>query len=207
MSERQTTRKIEYAEEIKRLALEAVFASDNAETFRVLQKQQVEGHRKWKVIGEARQEAVREYTRGVLDALARLHGGNPSVQFAPSMRCPDEIQALQPDVKWHKHANGGGWISATAEVPRSTWVGPYAIVYGYTKLGPNQRVAGHTRLCVGLDAPRPRVPAQQPVRPAAVAARPRANVARPAPAPAQHAPVERGAHETPDLSWAAGGAR
>jgi len=43
------------------------------------------------------------------------------------------ISTLREDEQ-HKHANGGGWVSNTARVADSVFVGPHALVYGYAEL-------------------------------------------------------------------------
>lgn len=43
----------------------------------------------------------------------------------------------------HLHSNGGGWISNTASVTESVYVGPYAIVLGNSQLSGNSRVEDH----------------------------------------------------------------
>jgi acyl-[acyl carrier protein]--UDP-N-acetylglucosamine O-acyltransferase len=52
----------------------------------------------------------------------------------------------------HQHPNGKGWISNTAKVADSVYVGPYAVVYGEAELTGKVRVldlaqvSGHAKL-------------------------------------------------------------
>jgi carbonic anhydrase/acetyltransferase-like protein (isoleucine patch superfamily) len=43
------------------------------------------------------------------------------------------ISTLREDEQ-HKHVLGGGWVSNTARVADSVFVGPHALVYGYAEL-------------------------------------------------------------------------
>jgi carbonic anhydrase/acetyltransferase-like protein (isoleucine patch superfamily) len=55
---------------------------------------------------------------------------------------PPEVLALQPDAEWHKHPNGGGWVSSTATVDATAYVGPNAVVYGEARVYGDARVSG-----------------------------------------------------------------
>lgn len=59
---------------------------------------------------------------------------------------PKEILDLQPGVEWHKHPNGGGWVSATAYVEASASVGGRAAVYGNARVLDRSRVYGSARI-------------------------------------------------------------
>jgi hypothetical protein len=69
-------------------------------------------------------------------------------QFAGAM--PDGFQANAPApfANAHRHANGGGWVSNSATVDASAYVGPYARVYRGSVLG-NARLEDHAMLVDG----------------------------------------------------------
>ena len=52
----------------------------------------------------------------------------------------------------HQHKNGGGWISNTAKVADTCYVGPHALVYGQAELTDevcvvdSAQVSGHAKL-------------------------------------------------------------
>lgn len=94
-----------------------------------------------------RQEYVRGYADGALDAVARLAGVRVTKHpGAVVSRAPKAIRELQPNVSWHQHVYGGGWVADTARVEDSCYVGPQAIVYEYAVVTGQARIYGSARV-------------------------------------------------------------
>jgi len=53
---------------------------------------------------------------------------------------------LQPNAEWHRHPNGGGWVSSTANVAETAFVGPNAVVSGHARVYGGARVSGHAQV-------------------------------------------------------------
>lgn len=91
-----------------------------------------------------RRSYVEGYMRGVQDTVLRQQGRLPAIE---SSSTPDWVQDLQPDAQWHRHANGGGWVSSTAYVAPTVYVGPKCAVFDSARASDDVRLLGKSRLC------------------------------------------------------------
>lgn len=97
-----------------------------------------------------RRYGVLQFIEGVARGTAFLLGEEAAGKFkVPSPKAakksediPRSIKKLQPGASWHRHPNGGGWVSSTAYVEASAHVGAKAIVYQNARVTERARIYG-----------------------------------------------------------------
>lgn len=96
-----------------------------------------------------------------LFADGKISGGYAYTRrLVPHLQFIDQyVDQMLDSIEGHRHANGGGWVAATAEVAPTAYVGPDAMVLGGAKVldhaaiedfavvrGPGAVVSGHARI-------------------------------------------------------------
>jgi hypothetical protein len=95
-----------------------------------------------------RREYVRGYAAGASDMALRREGKPISKKLAPpTIRLPKRVARLQTGARWHRHANGNGWVSHTATVSLTAYVGPSCAVYDSARVVEYVELNGHSRVC------------------------------------------------------------
>lgn len=95
-----------------------------------------------------RQQYVRGYAQGAADLLARQAGRPISKKLtSPPQRLPKWVARLQPAARWRRHDNGHGWVSHTATVSLTSYVGPNCAVYDSARVVEYSELNGHAQVC------------------------------------------------------------
>lgn len=95
-----------------------------------------------------RQHYVRGYAQGALDMLAKEAGRPISKSItAPSPRIPKWVSRLQPGATWKHHPNGGGWVSHTATVASTAYIGPKCAAFDRARVLEFAELEGRAIAC------------------------------------------------------------
>lgn len=94
-----------------------------------------------------RRRFLEGFYAGAQEAACRFVGTASARHVAQQARVPAEIRRLQPDARWKRHPNGGGWVSHTAYVSQAAYVGPAAAVFDQARVTEYARVYGEARVC------------------------------------------------------------
>lgn len=94
-----------------------------------------------------RREYVKGYAAGASDMAAK-HAGRPISKklTPPPIRLPKWVARLQPGARWHRHDNGRGWVSHTATVSLTAYVGPSCAVYDNARVVEYVELNGHAQV-------------------------------------------------------------
>lgn len=133
-----------------RVGLDCVFHAKNPPALKALLIAAIWETEEFKALPKKNQSYVAGYLQGAADAAAFLmdtgtetlleeRGSNVDLP-------PKEILDLQPGATWHKHHNGGGWVSETAYVEASASVSGRAAVFGNARVLDRTRVYGSSRI-------------------------------------------------------------
>lgn len=127
-----------------------VMQAKNAAALKALLIASVWDAEEFKALPKKNQAYVEGYIQGAADMAAELMDmqmEEPLIERHEAAELPPkEILELQPDVTWHKHPNGGGWVSETAYVEASASVSGRAAVFGNARVLDRTRVYGSSRI-------------------------------------------------------------
>ncbi len=59
---------------------------------------------------------------------------------------PRGVRNLQPGATWHRHENGGGWVSETAYVEATALVGAKAVVFDHARVLDRAKIYGAAKI-------------------------------------------------------------
>jgi carbonic anhydrase/acetyltransferase-like protein (isoleucine patch superfamily) len=108
------------------------------------------GDAAFKAMPRKNQSYVEGYLQAYTDAVTFLLDKAPETLLedrAGRAELPGkDILDLQPGVTWHKHHNGGGWVSETAYVEASASVSGRAAVFGNARVLDRTRIYGSARI-------------------------------------------------------------
>lgn len=95
-----------------------------------------------------RREYVKGYVSGAQDMALHIAGKPISKKITPPpVRVPKWVLRLQPRARWHHHPNGDGWVSSTATVSLTAYVGPKCAVYDNARVVEYAELSGHAHAC------------------------------------------------------------
>jgi carbonic anhydrase/acetyltransferase-like protein (isoleucine patch superfamily) len=133
-----------------RVGMDCVFLAKNPPALKALLIAAVWSAEDFLALPKRSQSYVAGYLQGAADAAAKLMDMDKPVLLeerdAKAELPPKEILDLQPGIEWHKHPNGGGWISSTAYVEASASISGRAAVFGNARVLDRTRVYGSARI-------------------------------------------------------------
>lgn len=126
-----------------------VFLAKNPTALKAMLIASVWDVEEFKALPKKNQTYVTGYIQGVADGVAALldsHTDELTERHEQADLPPKEILDLQPGATWHKHPNGGSWVSNTAYVEASASVSGRAAVFGNARVLDRARVYGSSRI-------------------------------------------------------------
>lgn len=149
-------RMAELEQHFRKVGEDCVFLAKNHETLKSMIEKSILESPDFQSLPTYRRVSVTSFIEGVQSGTARLTGSEGAEKFrvkGPSLRTPVKkqdvpraVKKLQPEAEWHRHANGGGWVSSTAYVEASAEVGSKAVVYGTARVLERARVYGAAKV-------------------------------------------------------------
>lgn len=128
---------------------DCVFMGKNSSARKALLIASVWNSAEFKALPKRHQSYVTGYIQGIADGAAQLldEESAPLLERNSDIELPPkEILDLQPGATWHKHPNGGGWVSHSAYVEGSAMVGSRAAVFENARVLDRVRVYGSSRV-------------------------------------------------------------
>lgn len=128
---------------------ECVFTAKNSTALKALLIASVWNVAEFKALPKKSQTYVAGFIQGVAVGAARLLDAQVDelVERHEDADLPSkDILDLQPGANWHKHPNGGGWVSDTAYVEASASVSGRAAVFANARVLDRTRIYGSARI-------------------------------------------------------------
>lgn len=133
-----------------RVGLDCVFLAKNPPALKAMLIAAVWDTDGFKTLPKRSQSYVAGYIQGAADSAAKLMDINTTTLLderdARTELPPKEILDLQPEARWHKHPNGGGWVSDSAYVEASASISGRAAIFGNARILDRTRVYGSSRI-------------------------------------------------------------
>lgn len=120
-----------------------VDTAKNADERELRLRESVFGSETYRRLPKFRRSYVAGYADGAAEMRARMLGeiiDRPAPE--PRVRVPQWVERLQPGATWRRHPLGGGWVSHTAYVESTAYVGPSVVVFDRARVLQNARLQG-----------------------------------------------------------------